>query len=226
MRRALIIRHHVEDDAGLVGRALIQRGFELHTILVNADNTDIDFAGCELIVVLGSNSAVYDPQVRTAWLDEELVALRRANDADVAILGVCFGAQALCALFGGTVERADRSEEGWFMIDVVEGASISPGPWFEYHGDRCNVPEVATVLARTPDAVQVFTIGRHVAVQFHPEIDDEQLSKWFASETPEARAHSPRQRELLEETRRETPEAAKRTAKLVEFFLDHAGITL
>ncbi len=226
MRRALIIRHHVEDDAGLVGTALVERGFTLETIMLDHEHRGSIRIDVDAIVVLGSNNAVYDVEVRTTWLDEELLALRRAHDAGVAIFGICFGAQALCVMFDGAVERATNVEEGWFTIDVIAGCEISRGPWFEYHGDHCLVPSSARVLARTSDAVQVFAIGRHLAVQFHPEVDADQLARWFASETPTARAHSARQTQLLEQTRRESARATVDTAALVDFFLKNADLDL
>jgi len=56
---------------------------------------------------------------------------------------------------------------------------ISTGPWFEYHFDHCVLPDSATIVAANPRAVQAFTIGRNVGVQFHPEVDASQLSDWF-----------------------------------------------
>lgn len=223
--RALIVRHHVEDDAGLVGVALVERGFELETIMVDAESPFHSAGDVDIIVVLGSNSSVYDPSVQSAWLDEEMAALQRAHDSGVAILGICFGAQMLCVLFGGSVERGEAPEEGWTTIDVNSGCAISRGPWFEYHGDICHVPSSAQVLARTQIAVQVFTINRHLAVQFHPEVDADLLARWFVSESPQARAHSPRQQELLEQTRRETLRVTQDAAALVDYFLAHAHIT-
>ncbi len=225
MRRALVVRHHVEDDAGLIARAFERRGFVLTTIMVDAHDHDLDAEGYDVVIVLGSNSAVYDPDVRAAWLDDELVALRSAHEHGTPMLGICFGAQVLCHLFGGTVERAARGEEGWIEIDVVEGCSLSTGPWFEYHGDHCVVPESATVLARSADAVQIFTVAQHVGVQFHPEIDAQQLTRWFEGENGSPRAHSPRQSALLEETRRHEERASVNAGALVDYFLDHAKLT-
>jgi GMP synthase-like glutamine amidotransferase len=224
VKRALVIRHHVEDDAGLVGRALRERGFELETVMVDAQHRLARCDDVDVIVVLGSNNAVYDESVRSSWFNDELAALGQAHASGVAILGICFGAQALCVLFGGTVTAAPEVEEGWFDIQVRDGCNISPGPWFEYHGDHCHLPTHADVLARTDTAVQIFTVERHLGVQFHPEVDAEQLARWFASESPTPRAYSDRQNELLEQTRRETPRAAVATAALVEYFLRHAEI--
>jgi GMP synthase-like glutamine amidotransferase len=222
--RALVVRHHDEDDAGLVGEALEAAGVTLETVMLTPSHQTPDVAGYDILVVLGSNDSVYDETAQQTWFNRELTMMGQAYMDGVAILGICFGAQALCVLAGGEVVKADRPEEGWVEIDVVEGCAISRGPWFEYHADRCVLPEDVEVLATSPDAVQAFTWGRCLGVQFHPEIDDVQLERWFASEGPAARAHSERESQLLEATRRETPAARERVAQLISFFLTHAGL--
>jgi GMP synthase-like glutamine amidotransferase len=224
VRTALVLRHHDTDDAGLVGEALTARGVSIETVMVDAGHPAPPPDGHDAVIVLGSNSSVYDDSVRRAWLDQELDALARCDREGVAIFGICFGAQALCQVAGGTVERAPRGEIGWFDIDVAPGVEIPAGPWFEYHNDRCLLPASCRVLATTDHAVQVFTLERHLGVQFHPEIDDAQLERWLLSDRDEPRAHTDHESELLAETRRQTPGARQRTAELVDFFLAHAGL--
>ena len=224
MSRALVLRHHVEDDAGLIGLALVARGYTLTTVMVNSSHLAPRIKGFDLVVMLGSNSSVYDLEVQHAWLNQELAVLREYDRSGGAILGICFGAQALCHLFGGDVERAPEGEVGWITIDVEPGRELMNGPWFEHHGDRCVLSPRAKLWASSPLAVQAFSVGRHLGVQFHPEIDDEQLGRWFASTTFEPRAHDENETELLEETRRQTPAATIRAQELVDLFLKHAGL--
>jgi GMP synthase-like glutamine amidotransferase len=101
------------------------------------------------------------------------------DGAGVPVLGICFGAQALCAALGGQVEAAARKEIGWTMIDSADPDLIPPGPWLQFHGDRCLPPDEAAILATNEIGVQAFSIGRHLAVQFHPEVDGGQLQRWF-----------------------------------------------
>jgi GMP synthase-like glutamine amidotransferase len=224
MSRVVVLRHHVEDDAGLIGAALERRGFALETLLVDERHRAPTTLAADVAVVLGSNCSVYDPEARAAWFEGELELLARLDRAGVAILGICFGAQALCELFGGRVVPAERGEVGWQLIEVEAGVALSAGPWFEYHQDRCELPAGAIRWARSADAVQAFVIGRHLGVQFHPEIDGDQLARWFAGASAEPRAHDEHEAALLAETRRESPAAAVRAAGLVNLFLAHAGL--
>ena len=43
------------------------------------------------------------------------------------VLGVCFGGQALCAVFGGRVEKMDRGEIGWKVIDTDDADLVPAG---------------------------------------------------------------------------------------------------
>jgi len=107
--------------------------------------------------------------------------LRKAHESGVPVLGICFGAQALCMVFGGQVVAADEKEVGWKMVESVDPAQIPAGPWLLFHGDRCLPPPEATIMASNDVGVQAFSIGRHLAVQFHPEVDGVQLGGWLAA---------------------------------------------
>ena len=224
VKRALVVRHHVEDDAGLIGRALVRRGYQLETTLIDATHPSPTSWEADVVVVLGANSSVYDSEVQERWLNAELNALHEIANAQVPILGICFGAQMLCHLFGGTVQRAANEEVGWFDVEVVADVALPRGPWFEHHHDCCTLPPTAEIWARTALAVQAFAIGRHVGVQFHPEIEEEQLARWFASTSDVGRASSERESALLAETRRQTPSAAVRAQQLVDLFLRHGAV--
>jgi len=167
-------------------------------------------------VLLGSTCSVYDEGEARAWIDEELAWLRRADAAGVPVLGICFGAQMLAATFGGTVEHAGRQEIGWVMVDTEDPDLIPPGPWLEFHHDRCLPPAGATVLARNNLGVQAYRLGRHLAVQFHPEVDGDQFRLWLdAGGRAEIGANGQDPDAMLAETIAEEPGAAVRADRLV-----------
>jgi GMP synthase-like glutamine amidotransferase len=174
--RVVVVRHHEEDSPGLIAEALQARGAELSTHLFPQDGPLPALAGVDHVVVLGAIPSVNDD---LPWIAEELAWLRQADEAGVPVLGICFGAQALCVVSGGKVKTAPRKEIGWFAVDTVAPELVPPGPWLEFHGDLCLPPAAARVLAATDLCVQAFTIGRHLGVQFHPEVDGRQLKRWL-----------------------------------------------
>ena len=215
MRRVVIIRHHDIDSAGFIGAALEARGAELSVRLFPDDGPlpalapgDVDH-----VVVLGCVSSVNDPD---AWIAEELAWLGRVVEAGLPVLGICFGAQALCVVAGGRVQAMGRQEIGWKMIDPVDHELIPPGPWMEFHGDRCLPPPAAAILARNETGVQAFSLGPHLAVQFHPEVDGPQLKLWLdAGGDREAEQAGLDPGQLLADTVREEPAARERADRLV-----------
>jgi GMP synthase-like glutamine amidotransferase len=220
MMRVVVIRHHDVDSAGFIAEAFEARGAELDVHLFPDDGPLPGFDGTDHIVVLGAVSSVNDPD---PWIAAELDWIRAADQAGLPVLGICFGAQALCAALGGRVEAMERKEIGWFVVDPADPEVIPAGPWLEFHGDRCLLPDDAIVLARNDAAVQAFRIGRHLAVQFHPEVDGPQLKRWLDSMgIREARIAGVDPDQFLADTIREEPAARARADRLVAAALDLA----
>jgi GMP synthase-like glutamine amidotransferase len=220
--RTLFLRHHYEDRPGLVGEAFEARGYEVHVAMMDEHSPTPSVEGFDVLVILGSKHAVYDEEIEAAWFGRELDVIAEAERLSVPIFGICFGAQALCVHHGGVVERSKNPEVGWFDVDAHNDSGIPSGPWFEFHFDRCTLPDEAQLWATSPSAVQAFAVGKNVGVQFHPEVDDAQLADWFASgDDNGARDLGVDPVALLEETARETPAARLRAAQLVDLFLAH-----
>jgi len=219
--RVVVIRHHGIDSAGFIGDAFEACGAALVVHLFPDDGPLPALDGVDHVVVLGAVSSVNDPD---PWIAEELAWLRGADSAGVPVLGICFGAQALCAALGGRVEAMDRKEIGWTLVDSADHELIPAGPWLEFHGDRCLLPAAAAVLARNGTGVQAFRIGRHLAFQFHPEVDGPQLKRWLdadGNQDAEQLGIDPDQ--FLADTIREEPAARERADGLVAAALHVAG---
>ena len=211
--RVLVIRHHGVDSAGFIGDAFEARGAALAIHLLPDDGPLPALDGVDHIVVLGAESSVNDPD---PWIAAELDWLRAVDQAGVPVLGICFGAQALCAALGGGVEAMDRKEIGWTLVESADHELIPAGPWLEFHGDRCLPPATASVLARNDAGVQAFRLGRHLAFQFHPEVDGPQLKRWLdAGGDKDAERLGLDPDQFLAETIREEPAARERADRLV-----------
>jgi GMP synthase-like glutamine amidotransferase len=214
--RVIVVRHHAEDSAGLIGAAFEARGAGITTHMF-PDEGPLPAAGdADHLIVLGAVPSVYDDGPGRGWIAEELAWLRQADEAGVPVFGICFGAQSLCAALGGRVTAAARKEVGWTVIDSYDPDLVPVGPWLEFHGDTCLPPPEAKILARNEVGVQAFTIGRHLAVQFHPEVDGPQLRRWLdagAGERVREAGQDPDA--FLAETVMQEPAAAARADLLV-----------
>ena len=221
MTRVVVIRHHDIDSAGFIADAFEARGASLAVHLFPGEARLPALDGADHVVVLGAVNSVNDPD---PWIAEELAWLRAADAAGVPVLGICFGAQTLCAALGGRVEAMGRHEIGWVLVDSLDHDVIPAGPWLEFHNDRCLLPATATVLARNDTAVQAFRMGRHLAVQFHPEVDGPQLKRWLDAHTDaDAGTLGIEPDQLLADTIREEPAARARADRLVAAALNLAG---
>jgi GMP synthase-like glutamine amidotransferase len=214
--RVTVVRHHEEDSAGFIGDAFASRGAELAVHMFPKEGTLPEPEGLDHVVLLGATCSVYSDSPNADWIAEELAWLRQADEAGVPVFGICFGAQMLAATFGGRVGPAARKEIGWTVVDTLDPALIPAGPWLEFHGDQCYPPTRARLLARNALGVQAFAVGRHLAVQFHPEVDEAQLRGWLeAGGRAEAERAGVDPDRFLADTAAEEPAARDRAERLV-----------
>lgn len=187
--RALIVQHEHDGPAGRLGDHLSGRGYQLDVLQVmeeGSTHSEVAFpdpTAYDLIVPLGSVHGVYDHDVIGSWVHRELEMLRAAHDAEVPVLGICFGGQAMAAALGGSVEPAPGFEIGWYRYDTdgpQTPAIVGEGPWFTWHGDRFHLSDPSTRLASTEMCTQMFRSGRTVGLQFHPEVTRELIAEWAA----------------------------------------------
>jgi GMP synthase-like glutamine amidotransferase len=178
--RIAIIEQEPEAPAGLLGEWAQARGHEVVVLRTPEVMTAWpDPREFDVIAPLGSECSVHASD--EPWIRPQIDFLRRAHEAGVPVLGICFGAQALAAALGAEVRKLERSEIGWLDPEPLDGAAITPGPWLDWHSDTFAVPPGAEQLARTPDAAQAFRLGPSVGLQFHPEVTPEILDMWIAS---------------------------------------------
>ncbi|MBA8950915.1 type 1 glutamine amidotransferase [Actinomadura namibiensis] len=234
MRRALLIMHdHLSPADPLVAR-LTERGYAVAQRLVvpgerhATPDVAFDFPDprdWDLIIPLGSPWAVDDLAAIGTWVTPELAMLRKAHEAGVPVLGVCFGGQALAAALGGGVERSPRPELGWVTVETDDPALVGPGPWFQFHYDRWILPPGAVEIARNGVCSQAFTVGRSMGVQFHPEINVPQLENWLVHGGADlVRAAGRDPDAMLESLRRDEAAAIGRCGALVDAFLERVAV--
>jgi GMP synthase-like glutamine amidotransferase len=171
----LILQHGTDGPPGRFGEWLAERAIPYEVHRSDQSPPPGDLVRRPWIASLGSEQSASAPA--PSWPADEIVALRRAVDAGVPVLGLCFGGQALSLALGGGIEAADPPEIGWVDVEPADGM-MTPGPWFQWHFEQLTVPRGAVELGRTPAGPAAFRIGPHIGTQFHPEATPQIARRW------------------------------------------------
>lgn len=182
--RVHVLQHVPFEGIGSMAEWFRQRGAQLsYTRFFEADAQLPELAGFDLIIAMGGPMSVND-EATLPWLVAEKAFLRRAIANEVAVLGVCLGAQLIASALGARVQPNDEVEIGWFPVwraDAVDEACFTFPPRVEllhWHGETFALPADATLLASSEACRnQAFQIGRRViGLQCHPEMTPEIVS--------------------------------------------------
>ncbi len=185
MKRCLAVRHVAFEDLGTFAPVLEEAGFEIAYLQAGVERPSRDeWLSCTLAVILGGPIGVNDEDNYPflAW-ERQLAHARMA--ADLPMLGICLGAQIMARVMGAAVYPGTR-EIGWAPLDVSMGGHTSPlrhlsgVSVLHWHGDTFDLPDGAELLASTPATPhQAWSLGRSLALQFHPEADAARLETWL-----------------------------------------------
>src|SRR5215208_4192323 len=136
------------------------------------------------ILVLGGEQNALEPS-----LAPQVALLRDATSQGVPVLGVCLGAQMLAHAHGGEVRRLPRRHLAWRELqrlpaaegDPVLGALPPGAAAVHWNEDGFSLPPGALELLRSPaGSGEGFRVGgRSWGVQFHPELDEDTLERWY-----------------------------------------------
>lgn len=222
--RALVLQHEDPTPPGLVTEWLKEHDADVEEFRIDLEDREVDPTGYDLVVSLGSEFAAFDDS--KPFVPREARLMRRAVDADVPVLGLCFGGQLLARVLGGEVFRSTDSEIGWLPVRSSDPELVPEGPWFQWHFDSFTAPPGASVIAETDAGPQAFVAGRSLGLQFHPEVTPEIMEDWVRAYRHELDAEGVDPEALLEETRRRAQESRRTSLQLLERFLDRiAGLS-
>jgi GMP synthase (glutamine-hydrolysing) len=219
----VFLEHGPLESPGVLGGRAASLGFEVHRH--RADSIDAglpdpeDFAA---IVVLGSVESANDASVE--WIAPERAFVSAAVDRGVPVLGVCFGGQLLAQVLGGTVIASPQPEAGWLRITSAEESLVAGGPWLLWHEDAIVLPPDAELIAHNDVAVQAYSKGPHLGVQFHPEVTPAIVDSWI-NDAKQRDEVTPAERHALWDGIEERARLSARNATvLFDGFLQRAGL--
>jgi len=219
--RALIVQHEGPTPPGLVSDWLAQRAARVEILRIDLEDRVPDAREYDLIVSLGSEFPAFDDSV--PFIARETQLIRQAADADVPVLGLCFGGQLMARVLGGRSFRADRSEIGWLPVRTNDPELVAEGPWFQWHFDSFTVPPGAKLIAETDIGPQAYVIGRSLGLQFHPEVTPQIMDAWVSAYRHELDAQGVDPDGLLEETRRRAATARANAERLLDGYLENVA---
>ena len=196
---------------------LAEQAADVDELRIDLEDRQVDPRDFDLIVSLGSEFPAYDDS--HPFVPRESKLLHRAVDADVPVLGLCFGGQLLARVLGGAVFRAPGSEIGWLPVRSRDPELVPEGPWFQWHFDTFTVPPGATLVADSDVGPQAFVAGRSLGLQFHPELTLQVMEDWVRVYRHELDAEGVDPDALLAETERRIGESRQRAWQLLERYL-------
>lgn len=221
--RAAVFGNIGDSDSGLVGRYLDSHGFQLLEFPREYPRGWNSIAGIDLVLLLGSEWSVYSsgPRIQVqAESDFVLSAIQRG----VPVFGICFGAQLISQIFGGTVSRALQPELGWCSINSPSFSEVLERKWFQWHYDVFTAPHGFKAVAANESGTQAMVSERVLAVQFHPEVTMEILERWSGGTgRTELLRSGVDVRQLLEDSISYLSESENSARKLLDWFINRVN---
>jgi GMP synthase (glutamine-hydrolysing) len=186
----LILQNLTPDGPGYLGAWLAEQGIESEVFNTQQGQTyPASIDKYRALALMGGEMSANDdlPSLRQA---ERL--LLQAMDSDIPVIGHCLGGQLMARALGAKVIKSPAPEIGWQTMQVVDSDAahewFGPAPRqtvYHWHHESFELPAGAQLLASSEACPrQAFAIGKHLAMQFHVELDRYKLAAWSASVDP------------------------------------------
>ena len=215
--KVLILQHEEPTPPGYLAEWLEERDADIDVHRIDLHEDSSDPRDYDFIASLGSEFAAFDDT--KPFIRREAELLHAAVNADVPVLGLCFGGQLLARVLGGKSFRSEHSEIGWLPVRTDDPDLVSEGPWFNWHFDTFTLPPGARLIAQTDVAPQAYVIGRSLGLQFHPEVTPEIMESWVKAYRHELDGDGVDPDALLEETHRLAPVVRRSSERLFNRFV-------
>ncbi len=184
-----VIRHLAFEDLAGFASTLQAQGIEIKYYDAGYDDlSKINPLSENLLIILGGPISVND-KIMFAFIEQEIDLLTKRIAEDKPTLGICLGAQLIACALGSDVYAGEEKEIGWYPLQLTAAGKESALRYLDeshcqmlhWHGETFNLPQGAVLLASSElYKNQAFSYGQNIlAMQFHPEITQRSMEKWF-----------------------------------------------
>lgn len=139
------------------------------------------------LAVMGGGMSANDNLISNR---EAEVLILQAMRLNIPVIGHCLGGQLMSRALGARVSTSPAPEIGWQPIDWEHNDMVTH--WFgseptaqviQWHYETFDIPMGAVRLASSAAcANQAWSLGPHLAMQFHIEIDRTKVHEWVAQD--------------------------------------------
>lgn len=187
MKPVLILQHQTPEYPAYLATWLNKNNISFVSYNGEVDNFPSSIERYSALAVMGGAMSANDQLVTNRQAE---ILILQAILKDVPVIGHCLGGQLMARALGGTISKSLKPEIGWQPIKYK--SSTETIAWFgtnptdtviHWHYDMFSIPEGANVLASSEACPnQAFSFGKHLAMQFHIEIDELKAIAWANDE--------------------------------------------
>jgi GMP synthase (glutamine-hydrolysing) len=187
----LIFQNWESEGPGIFADVLDKKNWGQEVIhLYRGEAIPSDWRNCDLLVVMGGPMNVYEEDTYP-FLAQETIAIRKALEKGMPVIGFCLGAQLMAKACGARVVKGTKKEIGWYPVQITDHGMDDPllnsfsreVIVFQWHGDTFHLPYGAVRLASSQDylnqAMRIDTMS--YGFQFHFEITKDMIVEWLRS---------------------------------------------
>ena len=187
MKPVLILQHQSPENIAYLGTWL--KRFNISYVVYNADQIEFpsNIEEYSALAVMGGSMSANDKLYSNRQAE---ILILQAIYRDIPVIGHCLGGQLMAKALGGKITKSYKPEIGWQSIKYCENSKVSE--WFgtdptdtviHWHYESFSIPTDATLLATSNSCNnQAFSIDKHLAMQFHIEIDEKKIHNWVNDE--------------------------------------------
>lgn len=190
MKPVLVLQHQTPEHLAYLGTFLKSRciTYEVYNAEIHREFPS-SIESYSALAVMGGSMSVNDPLYTNRQAE---ILILQAMYRDKPVIGHCLGGQLMAKALGARVRSAEIPEIGWQSISYVNDEKTYQ--WFgddptdtviHWHYDTFEIPTGAKLIASSPSCVnQAFSIDKHLAMQFHIEMDIEKVKNWVSVDDP------------------------------------------